>query len=93
MYDIKSSLNIGLSLSLRRQTSFVQTRLKPPEYLFMNRQDTCSTIKYTLCGTGILPVTKADFVCVNAVSTLVYEQARCLFHNKIQALLIYGMKG
>jgi hypothetical protein len=22
----------------------------------MNRQDACSTIKFTLCGTGILPV-------------------------------------
>ncbi|MEG3873280.1 hypothetical protein [Microcoleus sp. Z1_B5] len=25
-------------------------------YLFMNRQDACSTIKFTLCGTGILSV-------------------------------------
>jgi hypothetical protein len=31
--------------------------------LFMNRQDACSTRKFTLCGTGILPVLENGARC------------------------------
>jgi hypothetical protein len=32
-------------------------------YLFRNRQDACSTRKFTLCGTGILPVLENGARC------------------------------
>jgi hypothetical protein len=45
----------GISLSTQLYSLLVNSHLAP---FSLNRQDACSTRKFTLCGTGILPVHK-----------------------------------
>jgi hypothetical protein len=52
----------------------------------MNRQDACEARKFIFCGTGILPVADNGATYQIDCQLTFYEQAGCLFHNKIDLL-------
>ena len=76
----KLASQIGIAIAAEKLPWFIPLRcctiLNKP---FMNRQDACSTRKFTLCGTGILPVLENGARCeFPALVRSVYFQTQLL---------------
>jgi len=71
----------------------------PERTILSNRQDACSTRKFTLCGTGILPVHKrliengatsqSDRTSIDS-QDLVWEMVRVFAASLVWALLLFS---